>query len=42
MHPEFNSVPVSFDSIEWAHHSGLDPEFLYQKSEIAPAHIKAD
>lgn len=31
----FNSVSVSFDSIEWANHLDLDPEFLYQKSEVA-------
>ena len=29
----FNSVSVSFDSIEWANHLDLDPEFLYQKSK---------
>ncbi len=34
----FNSVSVSFDSIEWANHLDLDPEFLYQKSEILPTH----
>ncbi|XOF33836.1 MAG: DUF2442 domain-containing protein [Candidatus Electrothrix sp. YB6] len=28
----FNSVSVSFDSIEWANHLDLDPEFLYKKS----------
>lgn len=28
----FNSVKVSFDSIEWANHVDLDPEFLYEKS----------
>jgi len=38
----FNSVSVSFDSIEWANHLDLDPEFLYQKSEIAPAHNKVN
>jgi len=36
----FNSVSVSFDSIEWANHLDLDPEFLYRKSEIAPAQKK--
>ncbi|VAX07440.1 hypothetical protein MNBD_GAMMA26-732 [hydrothermal vent metagenome] len=34
----FNSVFVSFDSIEWVNQLDLDPEFLYQKSETAPAH----
>ena len=29
----FNSVAVCFDSIEWANHLDLDPEFLYQKSK---------
>ena len=28
----FNSVRVAFDSIEWANHLDLDPEFLYEKS----------
>jgi hypothetical protein len=28
----FNSVRVSFDSIEWANHLDLDPEFLYRQS----------
>lgn len=27
----FNSVAVKFDSIEWANHLDLDPEFLYEK-----------
>ncbi len=30
----FNSVFISFDSIEWANHLDLDPEFLYQKGEL--------
>jgi len=30
----FNSVAVSFDSIVWANHLDLDPEFLYQKSSV--------
>ncbi len=29
----FNSVRVSFDSIEWANHLDLDPELLYKKSK---------
>jgi hypothetical protein len=31
----FNSVFISFDSIQWANHLDLDPEFLYQKSVTA-------
>lgn len=31
----FSSVVVKFDSIEWANHLDIDPEFLYEKS-IAP------
>jgi len=30
----FNSVKVSFDTIEWSNQADLDPEFLYQKSEL--------
>jgi hypothetical protein len=29
----FNSVRISFDSIEWINHADIDPEFLYDKSE---------
>ena len=29
----FKSVKTSFDSIEWANHMDIDPEFLYQKSK---------
>ncbi len=29
----FKSVKISFDSIEWANHIDLDPEFLYQESK---------
>ena len=28
----FNSVTIKFDSIEWANHLDIDPEFLYEKS----------
>ena len=28
----FSSVTVKFDSIEWANHLDIDPEFLYEKS----------
>jgi len=28
----FNSATVRFDSIEWANHVDLDPEFLYEHS----------
>jgi len=33
----FNSVAICFDSIRWSNHLDLDPEFLYQKSEILVA-----
>jgi len=29
----FKSVKTCFDTIEWANHMDLDPEFLYQKSK---------
>ncbi len=29
----FNSVTVGFDTIEWANHLDIDPEFLYEKSK---------
>ncbi|OGP83932.1 MAG: hypothetical protein A2Z08_07680 [Deltaproteobacteria bacterium RBG_16_54_11] len=28
----FQSVTVKFDSIEWANHLDIDPEFLYEKA----------
>ncbi len=28
----FSSVTVRFDSIEWANHLDMDPEFLYENS----------
>lgn len=28
----FNSVTVRFDTVEWANHVDIDPEFLYEKS----------
>jgi len=28
----FKSVTIKFDSIEWANHLDIDPEFLYEKS----------
>ena len=31
----FASVVVKFDSIEWANHLDIDPEFLYEKSITA-------
>ncbi|HUJ90128.1 MAG TPA: DUF2442 domain-containing protein [Syntrophorhabdales bacterium] len=31
----FASVTVRFDSIEWANHLDIDPEFLYEKSITA-------
>ena len=36
----FDSVTVSFDSIKWANHLDMDPEFLYEKSiKIENQHI---
>ncbi len=32
----FQSVKISFDTIEWSNGADLDPEFLYEKS--TPAH----
>jgi len=29
----FKSVAVHFDSIEWANHLDIDPEFLYEKGQ---------
>ncbi len=29
----FNSVHISFDTIEWDNGADFDPEFLYEKSE---------
>ena len=31
---KFKSVRVSFDSIEWCNQADIDPEFLYEKSEV--------
>ncbi len=28
----FNSVKISFDTIEWSNEADLDPEFIYNKS----------
>jgi hypothetical protein len=28
----FNSVRISFDTVEWINNADFDPEFLYQKS----------
>lgn len=30
---KFNTVRVSFDSIEWCNQADLDPEFLFEKSK---------
>ena len=35
----FNSVVVRFDTIEWANHLDIDPEFLYEKSVKIEEHI---
>lgn len=29
---KFQSVKISFDSIEWINHADFDPEMLYEKS----------
>jgi len=29
----FNTVKISFDTLEWSNQADLDPEFLYQKSK---------
>ena len=31
----FRSVKICFDSIEWANHMDIDPEFLYRNSKTA-------
>jgi hypothetical protein len=37
----FNTVTVKFDSIEWANHLDIDPEFLYAHSvTVSPRLIK--
>jgi len=36
----FNTVAISFDAIKWANHLDLDPEFLYEKSEIVEKNLK--
>jgi len=33
----FNSVRVSFDSIEWCNQADIDPEVLYQHSVVSNA-----
>jgi len=30
----FNTVHISFDTIEWDNEADLDPEFLYKESQI--------
>jgi len=36
----FNSIVVRFDTIEWANHLDIDPEFLYEKSvKIEDEHL---
>lgn len=30
----FNTVHISFDSIEWNNEADLDPEFLYKESQL--------
>lgn len=31
---KFNTVRVSFDSIEWENHADIDPEVLYEDSVV--------
>ncbi len=35
----FNTVRVSFDSIEWSNHADLDPETLYETSVTADIQV---
>jgi len=35
----FDTVRVSFDSIEWSNHADIDPETLYEKSETADIQV---
>ncbi len=36
----FNSAAVRFDTVEWANHLDIDPEFLYEKSvKLEDEHI---
>ncbi|MBI3583426.1 MAG: DUF2442 domain-containing protein [Nitrospinae bacterium] len=38
----FNSVTIRFDTIEWANHLDMDPEYLYEKSiKIENVHNKS-
>lgn len=38
----FNTVTIRFDTIEWANHIDIDPEFLYEKSiKIENAHNRS-
>ena len=37
----FNSVKVSFDSVEWSNHLDLDPELLYEKSKPLSDYFEA-
>lgn len=32
----FKSVRISFDTVEWANGLDIDPEYLYDRSEILP------
>jgi hypothetical protein len=34
---EFRKVRVAFDTIEWANGLDLDPEYLYERSEVLDA-----
>lgn len=34
----FNTAHISFDTIEWANHADIDPEFVYEES--SPYHVQ--
>ncbi len=36
----FNTVHVSFDTIEWDNEADLDPEFLYEESQLIELKVK--
>ncbi len=35
----FETVRVSFDSVEWSNHADIDPETLYENSVTADMHV---
>lgn len=38
----FNTVKISFDTVEWANHADIDPEVLYEQSEPADSKLVHD